>query len=118
MIVCARNRDLAIYSDSLLADKFDRDDRPIVPLVRMNAPALVVAPGEVFAEMAAATLFAPQRGLGHQFRQRHEIPRALVDLLSRHCGKLFDCASQIIGAADESYLAPHDLLYAVFDPRV
>src|SRR5262249_3181122 len=118
MIVCARNRDLAIYSDSLLADKFDRGDRPVVPLDRMNAPSLGGARGEVLGELAAGTLFPPQRGLGHQFRQRQEIPRALVDLLSRHCGKLLDCASQIIGAADESYLAPHDLLYAIFDPWV
>src|SRR5262245_5269473 len=100
MIVCARNRDLAIYSGAFLADTYNRTDRPVVPLGRMNAPALVVARREVFTEMASATLFAPQRGLGHQFRQRHEIPRAIVNLLSRHNGEFIDSASQILGEAD------------------
>src|SRR5215467_4108036 len=84
----------------------------------MRAPPLVVARWKVFAEMAAATLFAPQRGFGHQLRQRHEILRALVDVFSGHYGELFLCASQIFGAADEAYIAPHNLLHAFFDSLV
>src|SRR5262245_5349552 len=100
MTVCARNRDLPIYSGSFLADTFDRADRPVVPLGRMSAPTLVVARREVLAEMASATLFAPQRGLGHQFPQLPEIPLAPVNLPPPIGGEFFDSASQILGAAD------------------
>src|SRR5262245_26859033 len=84
----------------------------------MRAPTLVVARRKVFAEMAAATLFAPQRGFWHQLPQRYEILPAVVDIFFGHNGELFLCASQILGAADEAYIAPHNLLHAFFDSLV
>src|SRR5512145_1732120 len=84
----------------------------------MNAPMFVVPRREILAEMTAATLFAPQRGFGHQFRQSHEILRSIVDVLASHRGEFFDSASQILTAADKPCFAPHNLLNAFFDLRV
>src|SRR5262249_7489916 len=91
-----------------LADSLNSFYRLIDLLRGVYAPSLVVTRWEVFAEMAATALFAPQRGLGHQLRQADKVLRALVDLLFSHSGELFDRASQFFGAADEAHLAPHN----------